>query len=186
VATIRVLFVCHASTAATRRTAFPVDEPLEPIGLAAAEQAAGHFPDWPSLSGPMLRCRQTAEALGLSAIVDDDLSDWDLGRWAGRSMNDLAAEAPADLQAWTSDPGFRRHGGESLTELIARAGRWLDAPPASRPDRFVAVVPAAWIRAALVTALGAPASGFWRVDVPPLSSLELRGNPGRWSFHAHP
>lgn len=182
-----MVLVGHASTAATRRTAFPLDEPLEPLGLAAAEQARGRFAaDRPALTGPASRCRQTAEALGLAAIVDDALTDWDLGRWAGRTLNDLTAEEPSAVQAWLTDSDSAEHGGESLTALIARVGRWLDDPPTPRPDRLVAVVPAAWIRSALVTALDAPASTFWRIDVPPLSSVELRGRPARWTLHLTP
>lgn len=181
----RILLICHASTAATRGTAFALDEPLEPAGLAAATAVAGQYsPEPAALTGPALRCRQTAAALGLSAGVDADLTDWDLGRWAGRSLAEVAASDPAAVQAWTSDPGFAAHGGESLNALIGRVGRWLDGDlPVPRPDRFLAVTPAAWLRGAVVHALRAPASAFWRVDVAPLSVVELRGRPGRWSLY---
>jgi broad specificity phosphatase PhoE len=45
----------------------------------------------------------------------------------------------------------------------------------------VAVTHAAVVRAAVVVTLGAPAAGFWRIDVAPLTATVLRGGPGRWT-----
>jgi broad specificity phosphatase PhoE len=190
----RVVLICHGSTAATRGTAFPLDEGLEPAGLAAAQAAVGRGAGGRAvLCGPALRCRQTAEALGLpEPMVDAGLADWDLGDWAGRSLAELAADSPDDVQAWTTDPDFAGHGGETLTRVIERVAGWLDQPSnepnasAGRPDRVIAVTHPAVIRSAVVHALQAPAHSFWRIDVAPLAVVELRGAPGRWSLYPQP
>jgi broad specificity phosphatase PhoE len=186
-----MLLICHGSTAATRSTAFPRDEPLEPAGLNAAATLADRFQgersefprEAPAYTSPALRCRQTAQALGLSPTVDAELADWNLGRWAGRSLEELTRSSPDDVQAWTTDPSSRVHGGESLVQLIERVGGWLDDPASGRPSRFIAVTHPGVIRSAIVRALQAPASSFWRIDVAPLAVVQLRGQPKRWSLY---
>jgi broad specificity phosphatase PhoE len=195
-----VLLICHGSTPATRRTAFPLDEPLEPSALEAAAALRDRIPAGrPALTSPALRCRQTAEALELTATVDAGLADWDLGRWAGRSLDELATEAPNDVHSWTTDPTTAPHGGETLTSLITRIGRWLDDAPedaadepsteapdgaaGGRPNRFLAVTHPAVVRAAVVHALQTAPHSFWRIDVAPLAVVELRGRPGSWSLY---
>jgi broad specificity phosphatase PhoE len=180
----RMLLICHGSTAATRSTAFPRDEPLEPAALTAAAALAGRFPsDRATFTSPALRCRQTATALGLSPAPDPGPADWDLGRWAGRTLNELVESSPEDVRAWTTDAGSRVHGGESLTQLIERVASWLDDSTADRPSRFIAVTHPGVIRAAVVHALQAPPHSFWRIDVAPLAVVELRGQPGRWALY---
>jgi broad specificity phosphatase PhoE len=181
----RITLICHGSTIATRKTAFPLDEPLEAVAVSAAEALAERLPratDGQALTSPALRCRQTAELLELSATVDTGLADWDLGAWAGRTLTELSAQAPTDVQAWITDPAAQPHGGEALTSLIERVGRWLDAADDRRP-RVLAVTHPAVIRAAIVHTLRAPADSFWRIDVSPLGVVEVRGRPGRWSLH---
>lgn len=189
----RVTFIGHGSTSATRRTAFPLDEPLESAATAATAVLAerlhrpasgqAHRPAGEqALTGPARRCRQTAELLGLVATVDPGLADWNLGDWAGRTLDELAAEAPDAVQSWITDPGFAPPGGEPLTSVIERVGRWLEAA-AERPSRVIAVTHPAVIRSAIVHTLQAPADSFWRIDVAPLAVVEVRGHPGRWSLH---
>jgi broad specificity phosphatase PhoE len=178
-----MLLVCHGSTAATRSTAFALDEPLEPASVTAATALADRFAGRPVFSSPALRCRQTAAAFGLSPTIDDRLADWDLGAWSGRSLEDLAERSPDDVRAWTTDPASRVHGGESLIQLLERVGGWLDDATSGRPNRFLAVTHPGVIRSAVVHALRAPAHSFWRIDVAPLAVVELRGGPGRWSLY---
>ena len=181
----RVTFIAHGSTSATRRTAFPLDEPLEPTAPAAIASLAERLhrpPGVLALTGATRRCRQTAELLGLVAAVDAGLADWDLGDWAGRALAELSTEAPDDVRAWITDPHFGPPRGEPLTSVIERVGGWLEAA-GDRPARVIAVTHPAVIRAAIVHTLRAPADSFWRIDVSPLAVVEVRGRPGRWSLH---
>ena len=179
---LRLSWICHAPTAATRRAAFPLDEPLEESDRekAAAVQArlCGHA--W---TAPERRARETAEALGLTAQVDPELRDCDYGRWAGRSLADLQAAEPAALGAWLTDPQSNPHGGESIADLARRAAAWLEAR-AREEGRIVAVAHPAVVRAAILHAMGAPLASFWRVEVAPLALVGLTHDGRRWTLRS--
>lgn len=170
----RLLLIAHAPTSATRRVAFPLDEPIEPITAAPELGPAPRC-----LAAPERRTRETAEALGLDARRETLLADIDLGRWEGRSFEEVLEEDPAGVAAWTSDPAAIPHGGESVNDLIARVGAWLDAEKRDG-TRVIAVTHPAVIRAALVVAIGAPAESFWRIDIAPLTRVDLRSDNRRW------
>ncbi|MGK9234832.1 histidine phosphatase family protein [Inquilinus limosus] len=180
----RLTLICHAATAATRSGSFPSDEPLEARALAeaAALRSALRRADraWTS---PALRARQTAAALGLDAAEEPLLRDGDHGRWAGRRLEEVQAEEPQGVAAWLADPDAAPHGGESLSDVLRRAASWLDARAGDR-GRGIAVTHAAVIRAAILHALGAPASSFWRLDIAPLSATELSHDGRRWVWKA--
>lgn len=179
---VRLTLLCHAATSATRRAAFPLDESLE---AKARDEAAALARDLPTfdrvLAAPSRRTRETAAGLGLSptVVMDDDLRDLDAGRWAGRTLAEIAAREPDAIAAWQSDADAAPHGGESVVSLIARVGRFLDA---QRPfeGRVLAITHPAVVRAALVAALVAPPAAFWQVDVAPLAGLALHGHAGGW------
>ncbi|WP_433238298.1 histidine phosphatase family protein [Streptosporangium sp. CA-135522] len=173
----RLLLVCHASTSATARAAFPGDEPLDGRGLRRAGGMAGRFGPGPAVCAAELRCTQTAAALGLSADPDPGLADCDYGRWRGRTLGEIEAAEPEALAAWLTDPAAAPHGGESITALLGRVAGWLSR---RAPGRVVAITHPTVIRAAVVHALGAPAPAFWRVDVAPLARVALTGRDGRW------
>ncbi|WP_433528338.1 histidine phosphatase family protein [Micromonospora sp. CA-263727] len=178
----RLVLVSHAPTAATRAVAFPRDEPLDAHGLADATALAHLLPRADEVRcGPALRCVQTAAALGLAPTVDQGLRDADLGRWAGRTLDDLVAERPAEVARWLTDGGAAPHGGESLHDLLDRSGRWLREVPGS-VRALVAVTHPMVIRALVVNALGAGPASFWRIDIAPLTGTVLRGDSGRWTL----
>lgn len=171
------MLLAHAATAATRRSGFADDE-----GLEADEFPVPDLPRYEEVRcAPSLRCRQTADALGLPAAVDDRLTGLDHGSWAGRALDDVAAADPDGLTRWLTEPDAVPHGGESMAAFVGRIGAWLRAAP-NRPGGLLAVVDPAVVRAALTHALGAPATAVWRVDVDPLSVAVLAGEPGRWNL----
>jgi broad specificity phosphatase PhoE len=179
--TTRLTLVRHAPSAATRRSAFPLDEPLDERGLAEARALASGVgradAAWPS---PALRALQTAEALGLDATVAPELDECDFGAWRGRTLGELDDEDPVAVAAWIEDPGAAPHGGETLLALLDRVQEWLDRR-AGEGGRVVAVTHAGPIRAALVCALDAPPDAFWRLDIAPLSRTVLHAHDGRWT-----
>lgn len=176
---MRVTFLTPAPTAATARGAFPADEPLDARGLAWAGAARGRTVRVDrALRGPETACGQTCAALGVTAEVDPGLAGWDLGGWAGRCLDDVAAERPDAVAAWLGHPPAAPHGGESLDALLARTRAWLAG---REPGHTLAVCGSAVVRAAVVVVLGAPASAFWRLDVGPLTRTDLRGGPTRWT-----
>lgn len=173
----RPFLISHASTEAQRVVAFPSDAPVSDRGRRELTRSTAPVTDR-ALTAPELRTIETAAALGLSAAVEPLLRDLDFGRWTGRTMEEVPESG---LAVWLGDPESAPHGGESIHDLIVRAGTWLTSLMDS-PERIVAVTHAAVVRAATLCALGAPASAFWRVDVRPLAVTRLDGRDGRWNL----
>lgn len=178
----RLLLVRHAPTSATRSFAFPADEPVDERGLGAAAALQAAVPAKTEvLLGPALRCRQTAEAAGLDvATTEPALAECDFGSWTGRTLEEVNQADPDAAAAWMSDPAARPHGGETLEEVVARVGGWLD-DQATLDDGAVAITHGGVVKAAVVHALAAPLSAFWRIDVAPLSITELHAHGKRWT-----
>lgn len=173
---VRLVLISHASTMALRRARFPADEPIDEGGHRELARCAP-FGSGRVVFGPELRCRTTAAELGLVGVVDPALRDLDAGGWRGRAP----AEVPAgELADWLADPDFRAHGGESVGAVLDRVVRWL----ATVEEPTIAVTHPAVVRAAVVAALGAPPSGFWRVDVPPLGVTRLHRRGKTWTLRA--
>lgn len=178
----RLLLVRHARTAAVRRSAFPVDEPLDEHGRAAAAGLARLVTGGCEvLSSPAVRCRETAAAAGLTPRIDTALAECDFGRWSGQRLADLAEREPAAVAAWITDPAACPHGGETLARFAVRVACWLDGQ-AAREGAALVLTHAGVVKAALVHALGAPLTAFWRIDVSPLAVSELRAHDGRWTL----
>jgi broad specificity phosphatase PhoE len=180
--TARLIFICHASTKAVRKAAFPADEPLDASGRARAAAMAAQLPRaeqcWTS---PELRTRQTAEALLLDAEIQPLLRDCDHGNWRGHSFEEIQAQEPEGVATWLRDPAAAPHGGESLLALSERVKTWL-AGEISRHRQAIVVTHPAVVRAAIVHAIEATPQSFWRIDVAPLSCTRLSGRDGRWNL----
>jgi broad specificity phosphatase PhoE len=177
----RLLLIRHASTTAVRRAAFPVDEPLDDAGQAAARALAGRLGRGDALCSPALRARETAAAAALHPAVEPALNECDFGSWAGRTLAQVHEEDPQGAAAWMTDPHARPHGGETLADLLERVGQWLDRQ-ASGGGHGIAITHAGVVKAAVVHALGAPPAAFWQVDVAPLALTELHAHDGRWTL----
>ena len=197
----RLLLVSHAATAAQRAGRFPADDPLDARGHADAAAARPRLAlpaDATGFASPSACARDTAVALGLSATPADALADIDYGNWRGQRLADIADEAPRELAAWTRDPDAAPPGGESFGQLVQRMGAWLDARQAdvracnavneasfaasSRGRTIVAITHAPLLRAAIVHALGTSPEVFGRIEIAPLSLVELRHSRRGWAW----
>ena len=175
----RLLFVCHAATAATRAVAFPDDEPLEERERNLASALRPHLPSRATvLSSPARSARQTAGAVKSQVRIQPELADCDYGRWRGRALAEVLAAEPMQARSWLRDPAYAPPDGESMVEVIRRVGRWMDALDPG--EAIVAVTHSAVIRAAIVHALMAPAESVRHIDVMPLSIITLSWASGRW------
>jgi len=182
--TARLTLVCHASTSAVRASAFPADEPIEPGGREQAIALRKSLPKADQcFTSPELRCRQTADALGLVAEEQPVLRECDYGSWRGRGYDEVAASEPEAVAAWLRDPLAARHGGETLQSLLDRVGVWLAAQNTQQRRTLVVTHPSI-IRAAIVHAIEAQPHSFWRIDVAPLSAARLSGDGRRWNLGA--
>lgn len=132
---------------------------------------------------PSRRCRETGDLLGLSPLAQPALRDCDMGRWRGRTLQEVAAREPRAVDTWLADPRSAPHGGESLLAFISRVGGWLDTRPMDGDDEWVvAVAEPAVVRAALCYVLKSPPHSFWRIEAHPLTALVFTGRAGQWAL----
>ena len=159
---------------------FGGDDSLDAVGKAKAQRLLGSLGRvdhcWTS---PALRARETAAALGLTAVVDDRLRDCDFGRWTGWRLQQVLFREPRRLVSWIRNPSLAPHGGESIPQVLERAAAWI-RERGREQGHTVGVTHSAVIRAAIVHVIQAQLPSFWRIDVLPLSQTELRTNGRRW------
>ncbi len=126
-----------------------------------AEALAGE-PVSAILTSPLLRARQTAEAIsaacGVPVTVDERLVEIDWGTWEGRPAGSLGV---TDVDRWRSDDGTAPEG-ESLTSLSGRVESFcLDTLDGE--GHVVAVSHVSPIKAATAWALGVDGTVAWRM-----------------------
>ncbi|MFD7022442.1 histidine phosphatase family protein [Promicromonospora sukumoe] len=141
---------------------------------------------WPDLrrptalvASPAVRAQETAAAvgrrLGLHVTTDDRFAEFRFGKWEGRTVEEVEQDWPGDLERWRSTGTFAPPDGESYAQLGARVWDGLSDLLAGGVDRTVVVVGhAGQIRTAVGQALGAPASHWSRLRIPPASLSVLR------------
>ena len=172
----RLTLICHAITPLQKQGRFPDDESVTMDWQGAALSLAGRYKQQARLvCGPEVRARQTAGLFGNNAQVEPALRDLDVGIWKGQAIGQLDSET---LNTWATDSTSAAHGGESVGQLCMRVGQWLKSLK-TQPGHVIAVTHPFVIRAAMLYVMQLPVLMFYRIDVEPLSSVELRFN-GYW------
>ncbi|HEV2364103.1 MAG TPA: histidine phosphatase family protein [Caulobacteraceae bacterium] len=160
------------------------DVGLSEEGLRQAEALARCIEGEPKVtalySSPLERTLQTAEpiarSLGLAPRITEALNEVDVGRWTGASFAALRGD-PA-WRSWKRAPvKSRPPGGESLADVAARVGGWIDEMRRAHPDEtIVAVSHGDVIKTAIALALGLGLDRLHRFEISPASlSLLLVG-----------
>ncbi|MGE8062595.1 histidine phosphatase family protein [Pseudomonas sp. NPDC089547] len=170
----RLTLICHALTQAQKTGR------LHCAGdgiLPLAQPPAAIQPGVQLLTAPERRACETAAWVSGPVRVEPALADCDLGGWKGLALKQLQAEQPQALAQWLEDPASAPHGGESFAALCQRVAGWLAS--FDKPGEWLAVTHPMVIRAVLVQVLGCPMSAGQRIDVLPLSRLELSFT-GQW------
>lgn len=183
---MKIAFLRHGPTAWNEagRIQGRTDIPLSEAGLArmAALRLPFTFPH--VYCSPLLRARQTAQALRLdNPVLDDRLREQHWGDWEGLTRDKILARHGADAflkVGSTRGDEFRPLGGESTGELHARVGAFLKDAAAGEGDAVV-VAHLGVVRAAYTLATG------WAMDAPMppeldvskilLLSLDKKGTP---------
>jgi probable phosphoglycerate mutase len=144
------------------------DIPLSDAGLA--KMAALRLPLSVTrvYASPMLRARQTAEALGLSEpIYDARLMEQNWGIWEGLTRDEIFARHGVDAFTRAGlGEAFRPGGGESTGELHARVSSFLKDVAQGEGDA-VAVAHLGVLRAAYTLATG------WDMATPMPAELDV-------------
>ncbi|MBF8710568.1 histidine phosphatase family protein [Pseudomonas pudica] len=171
---VRLTLMCHALTQAQKTGRLHrAEDGILPLG----QPPFADLSDVPVLAAPERRACETAAWFSRPVQVEPALADCDLGRWQGLTLKQLQAEQPLALAEWLQDPASEVHGGESFAVLCQRIAAWLAA--FDRPGEWLAVTHPMVMRAVLVQVLGCPMGASQRVDVLPLSRLELSFT-GQW------
>jgi len=171
---IRMTLICHALTQAQKTGRLHrVDDVILPL----AQPPIANLATVQVLTAPERRACETAAWLSGAVQIEPALADCDLGRWQGMALKQLQAEQPQALDDWLQDPASAVHGGESFAALCQRMAAWLAT--FDRPGEWLAVTHPLVMRAVLVQVLGCPMSAGQRIDVLPLSRLELSFT-GQW------
>ncbi len=147
-----------------------VDIPLSDAGLAKMAALRLPLAVRRVYASPMLRARQTAEALGLSEpIYDARLMEQNWGIWEGLTRDEIFARHGADafIKAGSKHgEAFRPGGGESTGELHARVASFLKDVAEGEGDA-VAVAHLGVLRAAYTLATG------WGMATPMPADLDV-------------
>jgi len=179
----RITFVSHAPTAAVRRAAFSLNEPIEQREIEKLE-SIGWTP--PRLSkvyaAPEQRTMQTAKALGFDSLLSEELRDLDYSSWRGKSLDEVQFTDPDGVRQWLTNIDAAPHGGESIANFLDRIESWLAGQHGL--GHTLAVTHPAVIRAAVVLTLQAPAQSFWRINIPPVSLTDLRWSGRFWTLRS--
>jgi len=171
---VRLTLICHALTQAQKSGRLHhADDAILPLPASPFADLCGVS----VLTAPERRAYQTAALLPGAVEVEPALADCNLGRWRGLPLKQLQAEQPQALAEWLQDPASDVHGGESFVALCQRMAAWLAA--FDRPGEWMAVTHPMNMRAVLVEVLGCPLGAGQRIDVLPLSRLDLSFT-GQW------
>jgi broad specificity phosphatase PhoE len=134
---MNLYMVRHGQTGASRENRFSgsSDPPLTAVGEAMAQAFAQAYASlkWDAIyTSPMLRARQTADALcrltGVQATVDNGLKEIDYGEWEGLRQDEVRERWPEAFEYWADDVASRgTPGGETAFQVAARAMRVVEA-----------------------------------------------------------
>lgn len=161
-----------------------LDAPLSAVGLAQHERLVdwlGQHETAPDMlyTSDLSRCSELAvrleEAWGRAATSTKLLREQDLGRWQGRTWEDISAEdGPLVTRYWDDYANTVPPGGESLVQMSERVGAWLDGTLAKYPGKTIVVsTHIGVIRVLLCRLLDVPATEALRFAPAVASSTEV-------------
>jgi alpha-ribazole phosphatase len=112
------------------------------------------------VTSPLARAADVGRWLkrwGFAWHDDPDLAEMDFGAWDGKTWHDIPQ---ADFNRWMADfAGFDFDGGESVSQLLARAQRW-------QPPCALAVGHGGWINARAWRGPATPTPASWPAPLP--------------------
>jgi broad specificity phosphatase PhoE/ribonuclease HI len=189
----------HGATALSLEKRFSgrdgLDPALAPIGLRQAEALAEEIQRRDAVtrivSSPLLRTRETAgivaDRLGLPVEIDDGFAECAFGEWDGRTFLEVKEQWPTELEEWLASTDVAPPGGESFAacrdRVEAARRRIVESYPGERVLIVAHVTP---IKILVSTAVDAPLTSLYRMELPPCSLSTLAwfpdGNASMFSF----
>lgn len=137
-----------------------------------------------AFSSDLLRAQQMAQTIlgdrNVALAISPDLRELDYGRWEGLMLEEIRTKHNDSLARMISgDHDFAPPGGESVTQLLERTGRFVERVKSQVTEGdLLAVCHGGSVRGLVVHLMGFPASAFWnlRVDLASLSIIEVYPN----------
>ncbi len=179
----RLLLVRHGSTEHSHEGRFSGrnELPLDAHGLGQARGISRHIAALPPvdlvLSSPLIRARQTADAIvervGGQVEIVEDLVEMEFGEWEGLTLAEAHLKWPEAIRAWLAGE-VAPPGGESFGQVTERALRAIEQIiSAYRGKRIVAVSHVTPIKTLLRVAMGAPESAMFKFHLDTASLSEI-------------
>ena len=165
------------------------DAPITPAGRDAAAKLAPLLRASEIASvwhSPMLRCRQTAEAMsgGLPTGSVPGLEELDCGEWDGKSFDEICARFPEAYARRGADPALPPPGGETPEHAAERGLAALQALAARTEGNLAVVAHAGINRAMLCRLTGLPMAEMRSLPQDHLCMNVLRYDGARFSVAA--
>jgi len=165
-----------------------MDVPLSAQGLADSRLLAQRFAAAPIdavVASTLQRARTLGELLsqstGAPLELDAGLVEIDRGRWQGLPQKELMARHEADVAAFYADPwNWREHGGETDSDVVARAWPVLERALAKRPKTLAVACHYNVVRNLLAHALGVEPNASFRIRIDLTAGALLHDSPDGW------
>jgi broad specificity phosphatase PhoE len=136
-----------------------------------------------AVCSPLLRARQTAEALGLPVTVDDRWIELAYGVLEGVALADVPRTTWAE---WQADPAWAPEGGESLVDVGIRVRAACEELAEECTERDVVVVThVSPVKAAVAWALSTTDDVTWHLYAAPAAVTRISTVGPRRSLHAY-
>jgi broad specificity phosphatase PhoE len=183
-----LILVRHGRTAynASRQLQGRIDAPLDELGLRQAA-ALGRVPDITgaarAVCSPLLRARQTAEALGPQVTIDERWIEMDYGTLDGRPLDQVPAEV---WRNYRSDLEWAPPGGESPAAVYRRVEKACEELAEDVLTHDVVVVShVSPIKAAVSWCLGMGPDMGWRLYLDTASVSRIGAAPGGFALRGY-
>ena len=107
------------------------------------------------------------EALKMKNKPQEDLNEWSVGDWEGRTYLEVKKEDPEDYESWCADPIKNAPpAGESINDLCQRVKTRIGEIIKANEGKTIALVThAGVVRAVLLNYLDIPVRNFWRISI---------------------
>jgi len=164
------------------------DFPLNERGLIQAQDLTRELKNFPVkyiYSSPLVRARQTAEAIGeqcgAEVKIEEGFSNIELGSWEGRFMKEIAQEYPKEWELWVNNPEkLKVEDMETLYDVQKRAKACLDSLVSQHNGEVLVVVSHRAVLKPLIAAcLNIASPYFWKIHLDTASYSLLSCKNGR-------
>ncbi|MCP5326336.1 MAG: histidine phosphatase family protein [Oceanospirillaceae bacterium] len=159
------------------------DHPLTPLGWQQMQTALAEINVQHVVTSPLSRCREFArqfsEARGLPLNIEDDLQEFDFGRFENKSFSSVMAEDYDAIKGlWENPMHYTAPQGEAVLDFEARVLKAWFKVLQIKQENVLVICHGGVIRLLLKEVLGLPFVNINRMDVPYacISQVDVQGH----------